>query len=108
MRSDDFAHPTINDQRADAGIDKCGIVGDERQVSDAGFKQGFHKAGRVPTPIKPPTMMVMPSRKKPEAFCKLISFVFIMFPLHTPFWVRRGNSKRDARIDSSEGNSLTY
>ena len=52
MRSDDFAHPTINDQRADAGIDKCGIVGDERQVSDAGFKQGFHKAGRGAYPHK--------------------------------------------------------
>ena len=38
MGGDDLAHPAIHDERADAGIDKCGIVGDQRQVPDTGFK----------------------------------------------------------------------
>lgn len=34
----------------------------------------------VPIPINPPTMMVMPSRKKPVASCNVINFVFIFYP----------------------------
>ena len=52
VRGNHFAHPPIDDQGADTGIDKGGIVGDQCQVSDAGFKQGFHKAGRGAYPHK--------------------------------------------------------
>ena len=52
MGRNDFVHPAIDDQWANTGIDKGGIVGDQCQVSDAGFKQGFDKAGRGSNPHK--------------------------------------------------------
>ncbi|KOO54171.1 hypothetical protein ACS33_15590 [Edwardsiella ictaluri] len=49
---DDAADPPVDDQRADARIDKGGIVGDQGQVPDAGLQQGRDQAGRGAYPHK--------------------------------------------------------